>query len=232
MMSITPLIAPFFKSRVRTIDLYATEAEALQMAAFHSLLHHARHTVWGRKYGYGEIRTYEEYRRRVPLQTYEEAKPYIERVLQGEKDVLWPGRTKWFAKSSGTTNDKSKYLPVTADALRTIHYRGGQDCVALYLHRINPRSRFFDGKGLILGGSHSPNQNTPHSLVGDLSAILMENIPALVNLIRVPSKRIALVDEWEEKIFRSRDSKRCGPTWRSSSMAAWLSPPIANSTAR
>lgn len=200
MMSITPLIAPFFKSRVRTIDLYATEAEALQMAAFHSLLHHARHTVWGRKYGYGEIRTYEEYRRRVPLQTYEEAKPYIERVLQGEKDVLWPGRTKWFAKSSGTTNDKSKYLPVTADALRTIHYRGGQDCVALYLHRINPRSRFFDGKGLILGGSHSPNLNTPHSLVGDLSAILMENIPALVNLIRVPSKRIALMDEWEEKI--------------------------------
>jgi hypothetical protein len=199
-MKITPLIAPFFKSRVRAIDRYATDSEALQSSAFHSLLRRARDTEWGRKYGYGEIRTYEEFCRRVPLQTYEELKGYVERVRQGEENILWPGRTKWFAKSSGTTNDKSKYLPVTADALRTIHYRGGQDCVALYLHKINPQSRFFDGKGLILGGSHSPNLNTPHSLVGDLSAILMENIPSLVNLIRVPSKKIALMDEWEAKI--------------------------------
>lgn len=199
-MNTTSLIGQFFKSRVRAIERYNTGAETLQFQMFKDLLQRAANTEWGRNYDYKNIRTYEEYRNRVPLQTYEEVKPFVTRIRQGEKDVLWPGRTRWFAKSSGTTSDKSKFLPVTKESLQTIHYRGGQDCVALYLNLINPNSRFFSGKGLILGGSHSPNLNTPHSLVGDLSAILIENIPPLVNLIRVPSKRIALMDEWETKL--------------------------------
>ena len=117
----------------------------------------------------------------------------------GEQNLLWPSEIRWFAKSSGTTNDKSKFLPVSKEALQDIHYRGGKDAAALYF-RINPDSHFFSGKGLILGGSHSPNLNSNHSLVGDLSAILIQNVNPLINFVRVPSKKIALMSEWETKI--------------------------------
>lgn len=199
-MNETQIIGQFFKKRAHEIERYQTEAEALQMNAFHTLLRQAAQTEWGKQYGYGEIRNYEEYTRRVPLQTYEEIKPYIERMRQGTQNLLWPSDINWFAKSSGTTNDKSKFLPVSREGLKGIHYRGGADVIALYLHQINPQSRLFSGKSLILGGSHVPNYNNKHSLVGDLSAILIENIPSLANLIRVPNKSIALMDEWESKL--------------------------------
>lgn len=134
----------------------------------------------------------------MPIQTYEDIKSDVDRMRHGEKDILWPGQVKWYAKSSGTTNDKSKFIPVSPDGLKNIHYMGGKDAVALYLG-INPESKFFSGKGLILGGSHSPNYNLKDSLVGDLSAILIQNINPLVNLIRVPSKEIALLSEFEER---------------------------------
>lgn len=221
-MNTTSLIGQFFKSRVRAIERYNTGAETLQFQIFKDLLQRAANTEWGRNYDYKNIHTYEEYRNRVPLQTYEEVKPFVTRIRRGEKDVLWPGRTRWFAKSSGTTSDKSKFLPVTKESLKTIHYRGGQDCVALYLNLINPNSRFFSGKGLILGGSHSPNLNTPHSLVGDLSAILIENIPPLVNLIRVPSKRIALMDEWETKLQAIAESTIHANVTNLSGVPSWF----------
>ena len=119
-------------------------------------------------------------------------------MRHGEENVLWPGQVKWYAKSSGTTNDKSKFIPVSNEGLNRIHYQGGKDTVALYL-RNNPDSRMFDGKGLILGGSHSPNYNLHNSLVGDLSAILIENINPLVNLVRVPKKSTALLQDFEVK---------------------------------
>ena len=119
-------------------------------------------------------------------------------MRQGERDVLWPGRVKWYAKSSGTTNDKSKFIPVSVDGLHDTHYAGGKDAVVWYL-RNNPKSRIFDGKALILGGSHAPNYNLPGSLVGDLSAILIENINLLVNMIRVPKKATALLSDFEIK---------------------------------
>ena len=119
-------------------------------------------------------------------------------MRHGESDILWPGTVKWYAKSSGTTNDKSKFIPVSRDGLHDTHYAGGTDCVSLYL-RNNPKSRLFDGRALILGGSHAPNYNLPHSLVGDLSAILIENINPLVNVVRTPPKRVALLSDFEEK---------------------------------
>lgn len=119
-------------------------------------------------------------------------------MRHGEENVLWPGQVKWYAKSSGTTNDKSKFIPVSNEGLNRIHYQGGKDTVALYL-RNNPDSRMFDGKGLILGGSHSPNYNLHNSLVGDLSAILIENINPLANLVRVPKKSTALLQDFEVK---------------------------------
>ena len=125
-------------------------------------------------------------------------KSYIQKMREGKADILWPGVVRWYAKSSGTTNDKSKFIPVSGEGLKNIHYRGGTDCIVSYLH-INPKSKFFSGKSLILGGSHSPNLNTPNSLVGDLSAILIENIPNAAKVIRVPKKKIALLSDFEEK---------------------------------
>lgn len=132
------------------------------------------------------------------MNTYEELKEDIDRMRHGESNVLWPGQVKWYAKSSGTTNDKSKFIPVSADGLKQIHYQGGKDVVAFYLEN-NPASRVLDGKALILGGSHSPNYNLTDSLVGDLSAILIENINPLANLIRVPKKQTALLSDFEVK---------------------------------
>ena len=122
-------------------------------------------------------------------------------MRQGKADLLWPGKVKWYAKSSGTTNDKSKFIPVSKDGLHDIHYAGGTDCVTWYL-RNNPKSKLFDGKALILGGSHAPNYNQKNSLVGDLSAILIENINPLVNLVRTPQKKTALLSDFEIKRTR------------------------------
>ncbi len=198
-MNSTKLISKLFFPRLKEIALYDTAAEGIQEQVFKKLIHQAAHTEWGKKYDYNNINSYENFKKRVPIQTYDDLKPYVERLRAGEQNLIWPSEIRWFAKSSGTTNDKSKFLPVSKESLQDIHYRGGQDCVALYF-KINPESRLFSGKGLILGGSHTPNLNSKHSLVGDLSAILIQNVNPLVNLIRVPSKKIALMSEWESKI--------------------------------
>lgn len=189
----------YFERRLRELDRYTDQAGELQQNVLDRLLKTAAYTEWGKKYEYKSISNYEEFKSRVPVQTYEEIKSYVERLRGGEQNLLWPSNIRWFAKSSGTTNDKSKFLPVSKESLKDTHYRGGQDAVTIYLSQ-NPESRFFSGKGLILGGSHSPNFNMKHSLVGDLSAILIQNVNPLVNLIRVPSKKIALMSDFEKKI--------------------------------
>ena len=197
-MSITRLARPFFQHRLKAIARYATDAEEIQRKVLKRLLREAAQTAYGRDHGFGEIRSYEEFSHAVPVNTYEELKGFIDRMRHGERDVLWKGRVKWYAKSSGTTNDKSKFIPVSSAGLRDTHYAGGTDAVALYLQN-NPESRLFDGRALILGGSHQSNYNLPGSLVGDLSAILIENINPVVNLFRVPKKRVALLSDFEEK---------------------------------
>ena len=184
--------------RLHGLDRYVTDAEYLQRKVLVHLLKKGKHTQWGAKHGYDKILSYEQFARSSAVATYEDLKTYIDRMRHGERNVLWPGQVRWYAKSSGTTNDKSKFIPVTSDGLCDTHYRGGKDVVAWYL-RNNPNSRLFDGRALILGGSHAPNYNLPHSLVGDLSAILIENINPLVNLIRVPNKKTALLSDFEEK---------------------------------
>lgn len=184
--------------RVRQIERYATDAEEIQRRVLQQLVGKAAQTEWGRNYGYADIHDYSDFAGKVPVSTYEEAKGFIDRMRHGESDILWKGKVKWYAKSSGTTNDKSKFIPVSRDGLNRIHYAGGRDAVALYLHN-NPKSRIFDGRSLILGGSHAPNFNLPGSLVGDLSAILIENISPLVNLIRVPRKETALLADFMTK---------------------------------
>ena len=168
------------------------------MQVLRKLMHKAEATEWGREHGFGAVMSYEQFAATSPVNTYEDLKHFIDRMRQGEADVLWPGRVRWYAKSSGTTNDKSKFIPVSKDGLKDTHYAGGRDAVTWYLAN-NPESRIFDGKALILGGSHAPNYNVKGSLVGDLSAILIENINPLVNLVRVPRKQTALLSDFEIK---------------------------------
>lgn len=216
----TKLIGKLFVSRQKEIDRYAKETEAIQEHVFRKLIQTAAATEWGKKYNYANIRTYTDFQR-VPIQQYDDVKGYVDRMRHGEKNILWPGQVVWYAKSSGTTNDKSKFIPVSKDGLRYIHYKGGTDAVALYL-RSNPQSNFFSGKGLILGGSHSPNYNLKDSLVGDLSAILIQNINPLVNFIRVPSKEIALLSEFEEKVERIAETTIHENVTNLSGVPSWM----------
>ncbi|MCM1312461.1 MAG: GH3 auxin-responsive promoter family protein [Bacteroides sp.] len=188
----------YFSARQKAIGKYATEAEEMQHKVLRHLVSAAEQTEWGHGHNYANIEDYSAFTRNVGINTYEELKGYIRRMREGEPDVLWRGKVRWFAKSSGTTNDKSKFIPVSREGLKDIHYKGGTDCVSSYL-AINKKSRMFSGKSLILGGSHTPNLNTPNSLVGDLSAILIENIPKAVNLTRIPEKEVALLADFEEK---------------------------------
>ena len=197
-MSLTSIVGKTFLLRQKELQRHQSEGEALQQAVFDFLIAQGRQTEYGRRFGFDNIHNYDDFAKLVPQNSYEELKGDIDRMRHGERSVLWPGRVKWYAKSSGTTNDKSKFIPVTAEGLKNIHYRGGKDVVAFYLQN-NPQSRMFDGKGLILGGSHQPNYNVHHSLVGDLSAILIENINPLANLIRVPKKKTALLSDFEVK---------------------------------
>lgn len=192
--------------RQKALERYQGEAVDMQRDVLRRLMERGGASEYGRNHLLGNTLSYEDFARNVPVNTYEELKQDIDRMRHGEADVLWPGTVRWFAKSSGTTNDKSKFIPVSHEGLHHIHYAGGFDVVATYL-RNHPDSRLFDGKGLILGGSHSPNYNISNSLVGDLSAILIENVNPLVNLVRVPTKRTALLSDFEVK--RDRIAREC-----------------------
>ena len=197
-MSLTQFIGKLFVPRQHILERYQNEGEILQRAVLDHLVQTAKDTEYGRNHAFTAVKGYDDFISHVPVNTYEELKGDIDRMRQGETDILWPGRVKWYAKSSGTTNDKSKFIPVSAEGLKKIHYAGGWDTVAFYF-RNNPKSKLFDGKGLILGGSHAPNYNMKDSLVGDLSAILIENINPIANLARVPKKQTALLSDFEVK---------------------------------
>ena len=197
-MSLTSIVGKAFLPRQKSLEHHFTEADALQQRVLAYLINKGKNTEYGRKHLFATMKDYTDFAANIPVNTYEELKDDIDRRRHGEADVLWPGTVKWYAKSSGTTNDKSKFIPVSHEGLQNIHYQGGKDVVALYLAN-NPKSRLFDGRSLILGGSHSPNYNVSGSLVGDLSAILIENINPLANLVRVPCKQTALLSDFEVK---------------------------------
>lgn len=197
-MNLTPAIRAFLSFRARTISRFAEQAEVHQSKVLQRLIKSGVNTEWGRLYDYRGISCYEDFRNRVPISSYDDFKPFVERMRKGAKDILWPGEIKWYARSSGTTHDKSKYIPVSNQGLQRIHYSGSLDTVALYLHR-RKDSRLLQGKGLILGGSYQPDSNTNKSKTGDLSAILIDNMNPIANIIRVPDKETALLADFEEK---------------------------------
>jgi hypothetical protein len=187
--------------RLHQIELFKQYPQNVQDEGLFKLIQKAKDTEWGQKYNYENITTVEEFQQNVPLQTYEELKIYVERLRSGEKNILWPGEVKWFAKSSGTTSDKSKFIPVTKEALEDCHFKGGKDVITLYTNQC-PESKILSGKGLTLGGSHQINNFSNQSYYGDLSAILIENLPWWVDFIRTPKSEIALLSKWEEKISK------------------------------
>lgn len=201
MINLTPLARMIFNHRVKESLRWINGCEDTQREQLAWLIKQSRSTRWGEKYHYGEIRNYEDFAQKVPVSSYEDIAPWIMRQLNGESDVLWRGRVNRFAQSSGTSNGKSKYIPITNDALQRCHYKGASDVVAHYLS-LYPDSRMFSGKGFILGGSFA-NEVThlrEDARVGDLSAHLIDKVNPLVNMVRVPSKEIALMEDWEKKL--------------------------------
>ncbi len=187
--------------RIYEIDLFREHPIDSQQEVLFDLLDAAKDTQFGKQYDFRSITREEEFRSRVPVQRYEDFAPHIERMMKGERNLLWPGEIKWFAKSSGTTNDKSKFIPVSKQSLEDVHFRGIKDVFALYLKN-NPESGVLSGKTLTLGGSHQVSNFNNNSYFGDLSAILIENTPFWSEFYRTPPAEVALIGEFEEKVTK------------------------------
>jgi len=185
--------------RLHQIELFKKYPFDVQQEVFTKLVDQASRTTWGVQYGYDSIYSIEDYQQRVPISTYDDIKPYIHRLREGEQNVLWPTEIKWFAKSSGTTADKSKFIPVSNEALEDCHFRGGKDVIALYTQQ-RPENGILKGKALTLGGSAEINNFSNQSYFGDLSAVIIENLPFWAQFIRTPAAEIALIPDFEEKL--------------------------------
>ena len=198
---INSILTWVMKKRIHQIELFMKYPHDVQDELFKKLLKTAKDTYFGRKYGFEEITDRETFRNRVPIHAYEDIYPYIKRLMKGEQKVLWPSEVKWFAKSSGTTNARSKFIPVSPEALEDCHFKGGKDLISIYVNNF-PDTKMFKGKGLAIGGSHQINEYDPdaNSYYGDVSAVIMQNLPFWAQLIRTPSLDVALMDAWEEKI--------------------------------
>jgi hypothetical protein len=195
----------YMKKRVHQIELFMKYPLEVQEEWFHTLISSAAHTEWGKEYDYKSIETVKQFKERVPLQNYDTLKPYIERMLKGEQNILWPSEIKWFAKSSGTTSDRSKFIPVSEESLQECHFKGGKDLLSIYCNN-KPDNQLLSGKGLVLGGSHQINQLHGDSFYGDLSAVLIKNLPMWAEYYRTPDISIALMDNYEHKMERMAEA--------------------------
>jgi hypothetical protein len=198
-MPLNSVFSWFMKKRFHQMELFIKYPIEVQNDVFDRLMQQGRYSEWGKKYGYADIGSWKDYSKRVPLQTYEDLKPFVQRLKSGEQGLLWPTEINWFAKSSGTTSDKSKFIPVSREALEDCHFKGGKDLLAVYNHN-HPTNNLYKGKSLVLGGSSQINEFRKDSYYGDLSAIIINNLPIWVEFKRIPDRQIALMDKWEEKI--------------------------------
>ncbi|HNS17592.1 MAG TPA: GH3 auxin-responsive promoter family protein [Bacteroidales bacterium] len=200
MTLISAVASQFLKGRMHRIEHFMKNPLEVQQDWFRRLITTAEKTEWGRKYDFASIRSYREYANRVPVSDYESIKTQIARIRKGEQNILWPSRISWFARSSGTSGDKSKFIPVSRESMAECHYKGAMDLVSLYLSH-HPESGLFRGKGLIMGGSNRISEvNNESYYEGDLSAVLIQNMPFYADFFRVPDRSIALMSEWETKI--------------------------------
>ncbi len=189
----------FYAQRYRRMAYVMRHPVESQTACLKRLLQTAHSTDWGRNFGFRDIRTPEAYAQRVPVQDYENFKPFIERMMKGERDLLWPGQVRWFSKSSGTTNNKSKYIPVTPQNLRHCHIRGTWDTMTLFYHN-RPDARQFECKSMLMGGSLQAYPQYPQTMVGDVSAIMISHMPWVGRPFFTPDFKTALLPDWEDKL--------------------------------
>lgn len=185
--------------RLNQIELMKKYPQEIQNDVLANLLFKAKNTEFGKKYSFNKIKTPKQYAEIVPVQDYEEFKKYIDLTIQGQQNIIWPTNIKWFAKSSGTTSSKSKYIPVSKESLEDCHFKGGRDIIVFYLKNV-PDSKIFSGKTLALGGSHKISEFNSNLYYGDLSAVLIQNLPFWAEFLRTPNLQIALMEEWESKI--------------------------------
>ncbi len=195
------IISWFNIKRLSQLEEMQINPETVQESELFKLIKRAEDTVWGRRFRFHSIRTIQEFQQRVPVSTYDDLKVYIERMIKGEPDVLWRGEVRWFAKSSGTTSDKSKFIPVSTEAIEDCHLRAAKDVFTIYTTNV-PESQIYSGKTLTLGGSSEVSKLNGKSQVGDLSAIYIQNVPFLADFKRTPEASIALISEFEDKINR------------------------------
>ena len=190
-----------FLARLRysRIHNWINHPAAAQREVLQSLITDAQYTAFGKQYNFAKMFTVKEFKERVPLSCYEQMSPYIERMMKGEENVLWNTPVSWFAKSSGTSNDKSKFIPVSEESLQENHFKASKDVLTKYYNNF-PSSDLLTGKSLVVGGSHQISQLSEDIQCGDLSAVLMQNSPFWGQWLRTPELSIALLDEWENKI--------------------------------
>ncbi|HJU45189.1 MAG TPA: GH3 auxin-responsive promoter family protein [Chitinophagaceae bacterium] len=199
MKLLSPAISRLVRMRLGQIEEWSAHPVEAQRQTLQHLVTSAQYTEFGRKYGFNHLFTVRQFKQAVPLHEYNDLKPYIQRMMEGEENLLWNTPVQWFAKSSGTTSDKSKFIPVSKESLEECHYQSAKDTLTLY-YKYNPESDLLTGKGLVIGGSHQISHINEAVSYGDLSAILLQNTPFWGQWLRTPELSIALMDEWESKI--------------------------------
>jgi len=199
MKLLSPAISRLARLRLRLIELWTSQPVAAQREVLQELVTAAQYTEFGRQYKFTQLFSLKTFKQTVPVHEYDDLKPFITRMMNGEENILWNTPIEWFAKSSGTTSNKSKFIPVSKESLEENHYQASKDVLTMYYKNF-PDSDLLTGKGLVIGGSHQVNRVNENIQYGDLSAVLMQNSPVWSNWIRTPELSIALMDEWEGKI--------------------------------
>ena len=199
MRLLSPAISSLARMRLWRIEAWKSHPIDSQREVLQDLVTSAQYTEFGKLYNFSRLFSVRAFKEAVPIHEYDDIKPYIHRLMAGEENLLWNTPVTWFAKSSGTTSDKSKFIPVTEESLQDCHYKAAKDVLTMY-YNYNPDSELLTGKGLVIGGSHTIHQVNEEVQYGDLSAVLLQNSPFWGHWIRTPELSIALMDEWESKI--------------------------------
>jgi hypothetical protein len=202
---LSPAISSLARMRLWRIEAWRNNPLDAQREVLQDLVTSAQYTEFGRKYNFSNLFNVRDFKATVPIHEYEDMKPYIERIMHGEQNILWNTPIYWFAKSSGTTSDKSKFIPISDESLQDGHYKASKDVLSLY-YQYHPDSVLLTGKGLVIGGSHNINPMNAEAQYGDLSAVLLQNSPFWGHWLRTPDLSIALMDEWESKIEKLAES--------------------------
>lgn len=202
MKIINKIVSKVIQKRLQEIEYFRKNPEEVQLQNLRQLIDSAEKTEFGKEHKFVKINgrnVINEFQENVPIRDYEELLPYIERIRQGEKNILWNTPIKWFAVSSGTTNSKSKFIPISKESLELCHFRGGKDIIVLYANQVED-TLLVKSKSLVIGGSQQINSFENELFYGDLSAVIIDNLPIWSHLLRTPKKEIALLPEWEEKL--------------------------------